>query len=225
MFKYFLSYVFTILTTSISGQILSRDPTQIVSPSGIMKIIKYPISVEGTEMLFENWENVNLYLPSNKVVQNVLSNYDVYNNFILIKIEDREWMLDPNILDSLVVILTQRTFVNPALFNILGEQLLEILHNTNNLLLLKKIRVRVLKPNYNELMDVGSKNYKIEQTNLYIIYHKSDGRIIETIGKKKDFKGLQKYKEINDFIRNNKLKLTDELDLLKFINYYNQTMF
>lgn len=225
MFKYFLSYVFTILTTSISGQILSRDPTQIVSPSGIMKIIKSPISVEGTVMLFENWENVNLYLPSNKVVQNVLSNYDVYNNFILIKIEDREWMLDPNILDSLVVILTQRTFVNPALFNILGEQLLEILHNTNNLLLLKKIKVRVLKPNYNELMDVGSKNYKIEQTNLYIIYHKSDGRIIETIGKKKDFKGLQKYKEINDFIRNNKLKLTDELDLLKFINYYNQTMF
>ncbi len=225
MFKYFLSYVFTILTTSISGQILSRDPTQIVSPSGIMKIIKSPISVEGTAMLFENWENVNLYLPSNKVVQNVLSNYDVYNNFILIKIEDREWMLDPNILDSLVVILTQRTFVNPALFNILGEQLLEILHNTNNLLLLKKIKVRVLKPNYNELMDVGSKNYKIEQTNLYIIYHKSDGRIIETIGKKKDFKGLQKYKEINDFIRNNKLKLTDELDLLKFINYYNQTMF
>jgi hypothetical protein len=87
--------------------------------------------------------------------------------------------------------------------------------------LLKKVKVVLIKSNYNATLDVGSKTDKkmlkyelcFFDGKKLIKFKKSKGGVLEVlIGKKT---------EIKEFIKSNKLSIKKEADLVQIFNYYN----
>ena len=86
--------------------------------------------------------------------------------------------------------------------------------------LYKKLRLEILKPDFNPALNVGSKDTRILKKELF--YYNIDKDLIR-IKSRKSLHSLKRGNDklIDDFIRKQGIKLNNEADLLKLFSFYN----
>ena len=216
-----------VLPASIFPQVpLNRDPQNIVDPTGIMKVLTPPIEVEGTTLMFDDWQLGTMYLAEGKIIPQMSFNYDILNHMFSVRIEKKEYSLNPLSVDSVQIPSTKQTLVNPLVLEAMSSDLmLLIIYRSSHLNLFRKTTVEVIKPTYNELLNVGSRNFQVDKDRHYLLWDKDANQITELHGKKKELKSLENGEKVTSFVRNQHLDLKNESDLIEVIKYYEQLTF
>jgi hypothetical protein len=207
-------------------QQLNRDPQNIVDPTGFMRVLVPPIEVEGSALMFESWKTGDIYLTQGKYASEVIFNYDVMNHTLAVQMEGREYSLDPVAVDSIHVHESGNTLVNPILYGTLNIDLLLLrIYDSPHLSLFRRTAVEVIKPNYNELLDVGNRNFQIDQDFTYLVLEKEESKFVEIKGKRKELKSWEYGDKLNSFVKDQYLDLKSEPDLIKVLTYYEELRF
>ncbi|MDH3708694.1 MAG: hypothetical protein OER04_02335 [Cyclobacteriaceae bacterium] len=223
-FIYLAAFMMILGLESMAQQVkLNRDPQNIVDPTGIMRVLTPPTEVEGSANLFEDWQKAEIYLNQGKTKSLLEINYDIFNHIVAVRVEGKEYNLNPLVVDSIRLLDQSLTLINTnVLPGLSGDALLMRVYNGPHVALYRKTLVEVIKPNYNELLHVGSRNYQIDQDILHYLGEKSTGKYFELKGRKKDFKELSNSDKINTFIKQQHLNLKEESDLIEVVKYYEQ---
>ncbi len=221
---YLTAFMMTLGLETLAQQMkLNRDPQNIVDPTGIMRVLTPPTEVEGSANLFEDWQKAELYLNQGKTKSLLEVNYDIFNHIVAVRVDGKEYSLNPLVVDSLRLLDQSLTLVNTnVLPGLSGDALLLRVYQGPHVALYRKTLVEVIKPNYNELLHVGSRNYQIDQDILHYMGEKSTGKYFELKGRKKDFKELSNSDKINTYIKQQHLNLKVESDLIDVVKYYEQ---
>ncbi len=207
-------------------QILNHDPQKIIDPAGLLKILTPPTEVEGSADMFDTWQHGDLYLSNSKVASGVIFNYDILNHMLSVLVEGKEYSLNPVAVDSIQLKSSAQTLVNSTVLKELTSDLLLLkLYESQYLILYRKTTVEVIKPNYNELLNVGSRNFQIDQDYFYLLWEKVKGRFTELQGKKKELKEWDHGDQVITFVKNQHLDLKNETDLVQVVQYYEQLAF
>ncbi len=222
MLRIKLLTLFTVLSVLCSAQQpLNRDPQNIVDPTGFMRILTPPVKVEGSSMMFENWQSADVYLTNGKYGRTVGINYDIQNHLLPVMLNNKEYSLNPLSVDSLVLIDKGQTLVNTMLLKQLpGDAMILRLFDGAHVDLFKKSLIAELKPNYNELLNVGSRNIRLEKNEVHLITWGDS--YYELSSKKKDLKALPHYEELSQYIKDENLSLKHEPDLIRLAQYLDQ---
>ena len=207
-------------------QQLNRDPQNIVDPTGFMRVLAPPIEVEGNAFMFEDWKTGDFYLTQGKYASEIVFKYDLLNHTLSVQMEGREYSLDPVAVDSIHVKESKNTLVNPILFGNLSSDLMLLrIYDSPHLSLFRKTAVEVIKPNYNELLDVGNRNFQIDQDFTYLVLEKQESKFVEIRGKRKELKSWEYGNKLNSFVKDQYLDLKSEPDLIKVVTYYEELRF
>ncbi len=225
--RYFIYLVVFVMIQGLESRAqkvkLNRDPQYIVDPTGIMRVLTPPTEVEGSANMFEDWQEAEVYLNQGKTISQLEVNYDIYNHIVAVRFQEKEYSLNPLVIDSMMLVDQSLTLVNTnVLPGLSGDALLLRVYNGPHVALYRKTLVEIIKPNYNELLHVGSRNYQIDQDILHYLGEKSTGKYLELKGKKKDFKEVSNSDKINTFIKQQHLNLKEESDLIEVVKYYEQ---
>ncbi len=201
---------------------LNRDPQNIVDPgTAIIRILTPPTKVEGSVDMFEDWTKAAIYLSKGKQGTILEVNYDIMNHIVPVRVNGKEYSLNPIAVDSLVLQNSDQVLVNTrVLKGLSGDALLLRVLNGSNFALYRKTAIEVIKPTYNEALNVGSRNVKLNQEKVYLLREKSSNTYYELRGKKKDFKDLANYDKISTYIKGQNLDLKNEANLIDIVNYY-----
>lgn len=207
-------------------QQLNRDPQNIVDPTGFMRVLAPPVEVEGSAFMFEDWETGDFYLTQGKYASEIIFNYDLLNHTLSVQMEGREYSLDPVAVDSIYIKQSRKTLVNPILFGDLSSDLMLLrIYDSPHLSLFRKTTVEVIKPNYNELLDVGNRNFQIDQDFTYLVLEKQESKFVEIKGKRKELKSWEYGNKLNSFVKDQYLDLKSEPDLIRVLTYYEELRF
>lgn len=214
----------TFLTIWLQAQQpLNRDPQNIVDPNGFMRVLAPPSRVEGSVNMFENWQRGDVYLSQGKLAESVILNYDVLHHMLSVQVEGKEYSLNPVAIDSIKVLNTPWVLVNPIIFEeVYSDVLLLRIYQSAHTSMFRKTTVEVIKPNYNEILNVGSRNFQINQDFTYLIKHHQTNQIKEFNGKRKELKEWEHGSKILSFVKQQHLDLKNETDLVKIVEYHDE---
>ena len=205
---------------------LNRDPQYIVDPTGIMRVLAPPTEVEGSADMFEDWQEADVYLDQGESKAKLEINYDILNNVVAVKFQEKEYSLNPLAVDSMRLINRNQTLVNTrVLKGLQGDAMLLKVYEGPHVALYRKTLVEIIKPNYNELLNVGNRNYQIDQDTFHYLAEKADQKYHEMKGRKKDFKELPQTDQVETFIKKQHLNLKEEADLIEAVKYFEQVAF
>jgi len=98
-------------------------------------------------------------------------------------------------------------------------------YDSQHLSLYRKTLVEVIKPNYNELLNVGSRNFQIDKDYFYLLWEKKKGQFTELQGRKKELKEWDHGDQVIAFVKNQHLDLKNKTDLVQVVQYYEQLAF
>jgi hypothetical protein len=208
------------------------EPNPIVSQNGLSLTSIEPYEKPQNPNLISayqsnSWQIGNVHLFSKEVVKSYPIKYDFGLNHIEIKDSSNDTIVyvQGHQIRQFVLMSEDKKihkFINELKYTgkayppVFYEQLTE-----GKTELLKKVKVVLIKSNYNATLDVGSKtDKKMLKYELcffngkeLIKLKKSKGSVLEVlIGKKT---------EIKEFIKSNKLSIKKEADLVQIFNYYN----
>jgi len=203
-------------------QKLNRDPQYIVDPTAIMRILTPPPDVEGTALMYDDWQQAAVFLSNGKQGTVLDVNYDLLNNFVPVFYDQEEYSINGIAIDSLVIKQKNEVLVSgKVLKGFAGDQLLLRVYNGSDYALYRKTIVDVIKPNYNELLNVGSRNFKIDKSYKYVLHAKSDQKYYD-FNNKKDLKVLPNYAQLTSFLKQSKVGMKLESDLVSIAEAYQQ---
>lgn len=166
--------LFCFLVFGVHGQQkINRDPQNIVDPTGFMRILTLPVKVEGTANMFEDWQQGDVYLSESKIASEAIFNYDIMNHMISVLVEGKEYSLNPVAVDSIKIKNSSQTLINSIVLDgITSDLMLLKVYDSQHLSLYRKTLVEVIKPNYNELLNVGSRNFQIDKDYFYLLWER-----------------------------------------------------
>lgn len=187
------------------GQQINRDPAFMITGSGFLNTRSVEPELEGKTTLFSDFRKGTIYFrPQNRPYQFSSSvNFDVYTNRVLISLEGRTMELEGNKVDSVVFSIGADSTITLKNSSILeGIKpfgfFLE-LYKGHRYKLIKVFSIEVIKPTYNELMNVGSRNYSIKESNRYFIQDEKSKEFRKFQIKRTSFANLDsenKYKKV-----------------------------
>jgi hypothetical protein len=158
----FITFLFSY--TQISAQEINRDPTFLVTGAGFLNTKRVNPGIEGKSLLFNKFIEAHIYLVGNKQKHSEISNYDLYTKSIVVLLNGVEFELSIDKLDSIIFPLNgeRLKLERQTLYKGVGmDMLVQPLCKTQIRLLIKQLTIEVIKPNYNELLNVGSRDYTI----------------------------------------------------------------
>lgn len=186
-----------------------------------------PGSVIGDNYLDKKWNKANILLyQTETIIEGYPVKYDVKSDLIEIKTNVGIKVLDVKKVKNLVwvdsISSAPHYFVNAGEFKKEGvpsKGLLEVLVD-GTLPLVKKTEFFVKKPTYNAALDVGTRDTKIypKETTYFV----KEGEMIKVKGKKDIAAAApERAKEVEAFIKVNKLNVNKEADLIKVFEFLN----
>lgn len=218
-YKVFLSpaiiIVFVLMLQNVSAQNVQLN-------NRVLKQQSIYSELSGSPYLSNDWIKGTIILGDGKVVDNLDIKFDQFTDAILYKNDKGEELEVAEPVKEFKVNIknTDRLFrsgFKPA-GNNTETNFYEVLVD-GNLKFVKRLKKEIMTTrDYNATSDTKSVtekiSYYIVKDNQPILVSKNEKVILETIGEMEN--------ELNDFIKQNKLKLKDEADILKVIAQYNK---
>jgi hypothetical protein len=185
-----------------------------------------PGDVVGDYYLNEKWNKANILLyQSEMVLEGYNAKYDIKNDIIEIQTSVGVRILDVKEVRNLVWIdsltIEPQYFVNAHEFNkgIGYDVLLQVLAK-GPIPLLKQTELVITPPSYNVALSIGSKDTKIYKKS--IILYSKEGELFEIKNKKDILKASGDLsKEVEVFIKSNKLKVSKDEGLRRVFEFIN----
>ncbi len=186
-----------------------------------------PGEVIGDYYLNKRWNHASILLyQSETMIEGYPVKYDIKNDLIEIKTTTGIKVLDVRKIKNLVwtdsLAVAPQYFVNAKEFKKEKESyagLLEVMVD-GPLPLLKRTELDVREPNYVPALDVGSKDTKIFQKS--VILYSKDGELIVIKNKKDVLEASGDLsKEVEDFIKKNKLNLSKDAGMRRAFEFIN----
>jgi hypothetical protein len=201
-------------------QKLNRDPQYIVDRTAIMRILTPQPELEGTALMNPDWQKAAVFLSNGKQGTVLEVNYDQHNNLVPVLYDNAEYSINGIAIDSIVFQQTNETLISETVIKgVDGDQLLVRLYDGPGYTLYKKTLIDIIKPNYNEILNVGSRNYKVDRIYKYLLYSKSEEKAYD-FNNKKDLKALPNYAELAGFLKQNKPGMREDSDLVSIAEAY-----
>jgi len=184
--------------------------------------------VEGNPYIEDHWNTGTMVLNGGLEIKAYPLKYDLQNNRMEIKTQKQIKLCPLERIDrftwtndSTEVI---HTFVNDKDHHLAGGTpltgLYEILFDGSNAQLLMKTELNFRAPDYNEALDVGSRNKRIVRFERYFL---AKGKAIYEFkkSKKKNFLLFgDKAQKIKSFMNKNKLKFNQRTDLMAVVRFF-----
>ena len=214
-----LRFVFFMLLCSYSlvGQQVNRDPAFLITGSGFLNTRSIEPELEGKTNLFDVFKGGTIHFrPKDKSESyKGLLNYDIYTNRVLILLNGNTLELDGNRVDSVQFQVEKDSLLcmlnSKFLVGIQQRGFAFDLHHGLRFRLVKLFVLEVIKPTYNELMNVGSRNYIIKPSHRYFIRTK-DANIFERFSMRKaSFLEIDKEKKYQKLIRASDLEKDSDI--------------
>lgn len=212
---------FTLVVQYTYAQI-SNDPGLLVRKGGLTPYIRTfqpGPEIEGEYLYFKEQKTVTLYLKDGKGKYKVQeANIDLINRSVLVDIKNNMYSINYQQIDSAVfedLRMMDYQIKSSSVNN--SVMALVIANNVKNSLY-KTVNVKVTKPNYNEILDTGSRNYILNQKVNYFIDLKEEG--ILDLGKKlKAFKGTRFYDDVKKYVKTNYTDFTSDRDVIRLTEF------
>lgn len=176
----------------------------------------------GDPFLDSTWRSTKILFRENeKIVEGIFTRYDLLHNGIEIRTKTDIRFLPCHKVKAWVIEEDghARTFVNGLDFNNRLDRLLEVLSD-GEIALLKQTTLRVKKADYNETLNMGSKNEKLLQS-AALLYSRGKDLVELPKGKKKL---LAKLNELGVIKESTEVSIMDEANLIMLFERYNKTL-
>jgi hypothetical protein len=183
-----------------------------------------PPEIKGSFYINDEWNEGTIYLNKGMKTQELPLRYDIVNNVMEIKHEDKIKVLQGYEIHKFEVQQGAEKIIFSNVQNYKGG---EPLRGFIKILASGAITVGVhatatiSKPNYNVALNIGEKDAKVlKKEKLYLI---TGGAIQEVPGKKSDFLSVfgNKAADIEKFMATNKYNHKNREELLLIVQYYN----
>lgn len=210
---------FIVMFIAAAGicQQVNRDPAFLITGSGFLNTRSIEPELEGKTTLFDVFKSGTIHFrPKDKPESYMgLLNYDIYTNRVLILLNGNTLELDGNRVDSVQFQVEKDSLLcmlnSKFLMGIQQRGFAFDLHDGLRFRLVKLFVLEVIKPTYNELMNVGSRNYIIKPSHRYFIRTK-DANIFERFSMRKaSFLEIDKEKKYQKLIRASDLEKDSDI--------------
>ncbi len=217
-----------ILLSPVSGicQQVNRDPSLMVTGSGFLNTRSVTPELEGKTVLFDEFKNGTVYIFSNGKINhvNTLLNYDIYLNRMVVKYSGQLFEIDAIKVDSVKFEIKKDSFLTATNVKYLAgldkKGFGYHLFKGKNIELIKEVDIEVIKPTYNELMNVGSRNYLIKMSDKYYIRNSGENSFKRFNPKKSSFLALDASKQNTELIKKSDLdKEQNIIQLFRVIDH------
>jgi hypothetical protein len=186
-----------------------------------------PGRIVGDTYLNKKWNKASLLLfDSEKMIEGYPVKYDIQQDVVEVMAKNGIKIIEGKKIKSMVwidsVTSTPSYFVNARDYNIEGAALngfLEVIVD-GTLPLMKRTTIIEKEPDYVPALDVGSRDKKILKKETFFCSQKAS---LKKIGNKKSVLPVfgDQSKDVESFVKANKLNLNKTPDLLKAFEYYN----
>lgn len=182
-----------------------------------------PSNVIGDINFNEEWRLINATLYSGKKVEGYYGKYNIYFNELDYKTPNGIKSIEGDRINTFTINDSiPRLFVNAKDFkkdNVPLVGFLEVMV-AGKMSLFKLHYILVKDPDYSAVLNAGSRDTRIYKKNALLAG--IDDKLMEVKGKKKLLLGFDdKASEVDQFIKKNHLSMSEDGDLVKTINFFN----
>lgn len=221
--------ILTIIGFSFAVQFvyaqISNDPALLVrnrgGVSGYIQTYQPDPEIEGDYLYFAQSVPVTLYLKDGKGTYKIdNANIDLINQSVLVDIKDNMYAINYTKIDSALfndVRIMDYQLKSPAVNN---STMALIMSSSVKSTLYKTVDIQLIKPNYNEALDTGSRNYTLKQKVKHFLDIEDKG-LLDLSKKLKTFKGTEYYDEVKKFVKQYNTDFTSDKDLMKLHEFIN----
>ena len=171
--------------------------------------------------IFKNWNNKGSFFLKNKTYIFSQANFDYVSGVFYVKDLNREilYKLNNNLLDS--VYLGNKSFITLKLGG--DNKKVEKLFNSKDTFLIKVYKPRLIKPKYNALSGIQEVKARYIYEEEYF-YGRKDNLDKIRLKRKEVLKRCfpDKGNKIMKYLKKHKLKLKEEKDLIRVLNFFNK---
>lgn len=231
MFKLYLShYKFSLslifLCLFLTGLAAQNDKIAFTNSKPVDD--KRYSDIKGSPMYFKDWVTGKIIRHDALIYEDVLLNYNGYTRTFEIKTGDEMIELDGDVYlrvdvdaadnpDAIDRIPTEHFAFQKNLHSRFSDQFVIILFAENDVMLIKEFKVDIAK---HTIQDVGKaidfKDFQRKE----IYYLKADGKLTSLRYKKKVILGAFDSPEVEPYIKEHKLRLKTEADLIQLAQFY-----
>lgn len=166
-------------------------------------------TVEGNQMLFDDWMACRLQTKSGKAIENVQINYNLVLDEVYLRLNGGLASIESDQVNGFTLLdlgvkYSRENFGKPSF--------VKVLFNGTRFKLYEYIEVMEKEPNYSVALDVGHKNYRIIKKSTLL---GGENEFLD-IKKKKNRKVIfgDNYESMEDFVKSNGLKWSHVDDLI-----------
>lgn len=217
------------LAQQVAGGVAGKGMDMNARPGGIVQ----QISLEepkllGNTYIDDIWFRGSLFLFSGHKIENYPLRYDIKNHVVEIRIEDEDKV---KVLQGIRIqkfewfnseLNQQETFVNSSVIDAsVSSSFFKILLNGDKIDLLMRYRVKLLKGNYVQALDMGKRDHRLVKVKEF--YFQIGEDLVETPNKRKKLQPLfpDSFDEIKSYINIEKIRLKEEVGLIKLTEFIN----
>jgi hypothetical protein len=219
--------IFLFLSENLCAQFTGhQNALNITGPQNILRS-EIPLatpSVTGSTYLNDNFQNAEIVLKDGLVIQGFPLRVEIEQANVEIQYQGEIKFLNLKNVESINLIDGQtgvKSVIQKAskftLNNVPLKGIVMVDNNGTRYKIIKHFYIEFLSSNYNVAMDVGSKDHrKIKREKLYIAQHSKLILVKGSVKKIAGQLGADKEKALN-LIREHKLRLSKETDLIEFV--------
>ncbi|HQG77076.1 MAG TPA: hypothetical protein PLS58_06280 [Bacteroidales bacterium] len=177
----------------------------------------------GSPYLYDEWEPGRIILHNGNVIDSLYMRYDVYAREIHYKAEGNIYILgSPDSVKSITLYSRHFEYLPfTEKKNTVQKDYFEVLTADGRAQLLIRHMVTRIKSNYNVALDVGEKDDRLEHKSLFYLRRDKTILLIDRKGKALMEMLIDKSRELENFVSQNRLSFTREADLKRVVDYYN----
>jgi len=212
-------FLFTIILTLLGHLSLAQKQIKTFTNSQEIDEKRYE-GIKGSPFLFEDWKNANLVDKKDSIYDDVKLNFNGYESNFEVLNGDKFISLDDTEFKSLSIQTEEGEYVfEKNLHKIFKNKLLLVVNKGATITCFMDYSVGLTENTINGNMGATTiiKRFKYDPKHYFIINGElqsmrlTKNKLISILGNKK---------AINSFIKINKLKLTEPLDVAKILKYY-----
>lgn len=216
--------IISILAFTLFGiSLLSAQTKSIFVNAKAINETRYS-EYKGSPYLFDDWQIADIYDAEGKAFEKMELNFNGYSKEIEIRKGNQYIELDRKVFTKIELSLKEHPKVfKKGMHDFFKDDFVEVVYDGKDLQMVKKFRAGITEK---EINDVG-KTIKIKRFEKKIEYYFiKEGKLQNVKLKKKSlYAFLGHKKEIESYLKKNKLKITKESDLKKALNFYEQEGF
>lgn len=228
-----MAMLFTMVCTIAFSQTTNQEISILdrnVNPGQVINELPLPPpGMEGSFYLNENWLTGDFTITnSDKLYKNFPLRYDLKNQLLEIENNDQTKICTLPVLRTFSYRNHNNeieSYINTELIDdankILPKSIAQVLYE-DKLMLIGVPYVEVKDPTYVPAIDMGNRNQKIlKKIDYYVINNARAHKITGPSFKKNEGIFGNKKSDVENYIKENRLKFNKEDDLVKIFNYYN----